>query len=214
MKKSWIVALAAPAAVLAGVLLLQSRTEAADHRDSPSTTGDPAADINDLYVFRSKDPAAGATDRTVFVMTVLPLADTTSRFSDQVDYEFRIEEEAPGTATFTIKCNATSATPQVISCTGPGGASKSIEFNVVDAGSAANDDMRVFAGLRDDPFYFDLDDFKTVASSGNPAELVDNTGTDFFLAKNTLAIVVDVKNSVFGASTKLKVHAATNRTGI
>ena len=102
----------------------------------------------------------------------------------------------------------------MISCTGPGGASKSIEFNVVDAGSAANDDMRVFAGLRDDPFYFDLDDFKTVASSGNPAELVDATGTDFFAGLNTLALVVDVKNSVFGASTKLKVHAATNRTGI
>jgi hypothetical protein len=213
MKKRWTLALAVPAAAVLGVLLLQSRTQAADHRDSPSTTADMAADINDLYVFRSKDPAAGATDRTVFVMTVLPLADTTSRFSDKVDYEFRIEQDG-GAQTFTIKCNANGATPQVISCTGPGGASKSIEFNVVDAGDAANDDMRVFAGLRDDPFYFDLDDFKTVASSGDPSELVDNTGTDFFLAKNTLAIVVDVKNSLFGAATKLKVHAATNRTGI
>jgi hypothetical protein len=213
MKKRWTLALAVPAAAALGVLLLQSRTEAADHRDSPSTTADMAADINDLYAFRSTDPAAGATARTVFVMTVLPLAETSSRFSDKVDYEFRIEEDG-GSGTFTIKCNANGATPQVISCTGPGGASKSIEFGVVDAGDAVNDDVRVFAGLREDPFYFDLDDFKTVATSGDPSELVDNTGTDFFAGLNTLAIVVDVKNSLFGAATKLKVHAVTTRTAL
>lgn len=212
MRKSWIVAFAAPALAAAGLLFVQS-TRAADHLDAPGSKADPAADINDVYVFRSKDPAAGTTKRTVFVMTVSPLADTTSRFSDKVDYEFRIEEIG-GSGKFTIKCNADAGTPQKISCSGPGGSAKSIELNVVDPGSAANDDMRVFAGLRDDPFFFDLDAFKDVTSTGNPAALVDATGTDFFKGKNALVIVVDLDNSLFGAATKLKVHAATHRTAI
>jgi hypothetical protein len=212
MRKSWIVALVAPALGAAGFLLVQS-TRAADHRDAPGSQADPAADINDVYVFRSKDPGAGATKRTVFVMTVVPLAEETNRFSDKVDYEFRIEEIG-GTGKFSIKCNADAASVQKITCAGPGGASKSVEFNVVDAGSAANDDVRVFAGLRDDPFFFDLDAFKSVTTTGNPAPLLDNTGTDFFADKNTLALIVDVKNSLFGTATKLKVHAAATRTGI
>ena len=68
MRKSWIVAFAAPALAAAGLLFVQS-TRAADHLDAPGSTADPAADINDVYVFRSKDPAAGTTKRTVFVMT-------------------------------------------------------------------------------------------------------------------------------------------------
>jgi hypothetical protein len=212
MTKSWVWALCASAAAATGLLLVKE-TEAADHLDAPGSQADPAADINDLYVFRSQDPAAGASARTVFVMTVVPLATTASRFSDKVDYEFRIEEDG-GSGKFTIKCNADAASVQKITCTGPGGASKSIELNVIDAGNAANDDMRVFAGLRDDPFFFDLDAFNEVTSTGDPTKLLDQQGSDFFAGKNTLAIVVDVKNSLFGSVTKLKVHAATHRTAI
>ncbi len=212
MNKSWIWALCAPAALAAGLLLVHD-TEAADHLDAPGAQADPAADINDVYVFRSKDPAAGGTARTVFVMTLVPLATNTSRFSDKVDYEFRIQENG-GSGTFTIKCNADAASVQKITCTAPGGASKSVELNVVDPGDAANDDIRVFAGLRDDPFFFDLDAFKAVTSTGDPTQLIDQQGTDFFAGKNTLAIVVDVKNSLFGAASNLKVHAVTTRTAI
>ena len=214
MRKTWILALTVPAAAAAGLLLWQKTIQAADHLDAPGAMADPAADINDVYVFRSQDPGAGATDRTVFVMTVSPLADTNSRFSDKVDYEFRIQEIG-GSGSFTIKCNANSATPQVITCVAPGAVSKSVEFNVIDAGDAANDDIRIFAGLRDDPFFFDLAEFQQVVADPTKVSLLtDNTGTDFLGGKNVLALVVDVKNSVFGSATQLKVHGATNRTAL
>jgi hypothetical protein len=206
--------LGAPVALAAALVMIGGASNAADHTDAPTATADPAADINDLYAFRSKDPAAGATARTVLVMTVLPGATTSSMFSDKVEYVFGIEDAADASKKMNIKCTANDATPQVITCSGPGGATANAELNSVVAGDAANDDMRVFAGLRDDPFFFDLQAFQNVvADPTKVGELTDNTGTDAFAGGNVLALVVDVKNTIFGGTTGLKVHATTTRTG-
>ena len=114
MRRKWGLALGVPVFVAAGLLLVGRSSNAADHLDAPGAEADPAADINDLFVFRSKDPAAGATKRTVFVMTVFPLADQQSRFSDKVDYEFRIEDAADATKKMNIKCTADTGTPQKV----------------------------------------------------------------------------------------------------
>lgn len=213
MNKRWSFALAAPIAVAAGLLLVGSRSDAADHLDAPGSSADPAADINDLYVFRSKDPAYGSTKRTVFVLTVNPLATAATRFSDKVDYEIRIEDAAPSaTAKFTIKCTANTASPQVVSCA-MGSTTKTIEFNAVDPDTTGP--MRVFAGLRDDPFFIDLDDVKAVLADPTKVSLLvkGNGGTDFLAGANVLTLVVDVDNALFGSSSVLRVHAVTTRTG-
>ena len=215
MRRKWGLALGVPVFVAAGLLLVGRSSNAADHLDAPGAEADPAADITDLFVFRSKDPAAGATKRTVFVMTVFPLADQQSRFSDKVDYEFRIEDAADATKKMNIKCTADTGTPQKVTCTGPGSVTRTTDVGAVNAGDAANDDMRLFAGLRDDPFFFDLEAFKKVQADPTQVGLLtDNQGTDFLAGANVLSIVVDVKNSVFNGTTKLAVHAATTRTGI
>jgi hypothetical protein len=215
MRRKWGLALGVPGLFAVGLMLIGSNSNAADHLDAPGAEADPAADINDLFVFRSKDPAAGTTPRTVFVMTVFPLADQQSRFSDKVDYEFRIEDAGDPTKKMNITCTADTGTPQKVTCTGPGSLSASTDFDAVVAGDAQNDDIRMFAGLRDDPFFFDLEAFKKVQADPTQVGLLtDATGKDFLAGANVLAIVVDVKNSVFGTSTKLAVHAATTRTGI
>lgn len=215
MQNRWLLALGASVAVGAGLMLVGSRSEAADHIDAPGSTADTSADINDLYVFRSKDPAAGTEKRTVFIMTVNPLATAATRFSDKVDYEIRIQDQAAGTSNATIKCTADAGTPQKITCA-LGSTTQTVDFN--GQAGAATDDMRLFAGLRDDPFFIDLDEIKTVL--GDPTKvalLTDSTGKDFLAGANTLALVVDVKNTVLkaavGGNNVLRVHAVTTRTG-
>ncbi len=186
---------------------------AADHLDSPGAQNDPTADINDVYVFRSQAADAVNTSRTVFVMTVVPAASPDARFSPNVEYVFWIKEEGADNR-LDITCTASEGPDQEITCSGPNGATDSIAFDVVDAGDGLADDMRVFAGLRDDPFFFDLDAFFAVV--GDPeqvGQLLDEEGTDFFADLNTLSIVVDVKNEIFGNATNLEVYAFTNRVG-
>jgi hypothetical protein len=212
MKQDQIRKAAAALALCAG--LWAGVAQAADHRDSPGTVADPAADINDVYVFRSKAADAANTRRTVFVMTVLPLATPESRFSTDVTYTFWIREQGT-TNRMDITCTvAQEAEDQTITCNGPNGSTDAVGFNAVEAGNGTTDAMRVFAGLRDDPFFFDLDAFKSVLETGNPAPLLDDQGTDFFTPLNTLVFVVDVKNEVFGAATKLEVYGFTVRQGL
>ena len=210
MRNHWWLALSGPIALGAGLIFIGSHSSAADHIDAPGATNDPAADINDLFVFRSKDPAAVATDRTVFALTVTPLATATSRFSDKVDYEFRITDADTPANTFTIKCNATADATQMVTCA-IGSDTKTVAFDAVEAGDAVGDNIRVFAGLRDDPFFADLPEIQDTLKTGKPDKMIDGKGVDFLAGKNVLALVVDVKNTVFGSSTKLKVHAVTVR---
>lgn len=185
---------------------------AADHLDSPGASNDPLSDINDVYVFRSQAADAVNTSRTVFVMTIAPLAGEETRFSPNVDYNFWIRERGTDNR-LDITCTATEEPDQEITCTGPNGATAAVGFNAVEAGDGLQD-MRVFAGLRDDPFFFDLDAFFTVV--GDPSQvgiLLDDEGTDFFQDLNTLSIVVDVKNEIFGQATLLEVYAFTTRNG-
>src|SRR5688572_23224726 len=85
-------------------------TMAADHRDGPLTTGDPAADINDVYTFVNPNNA----NETIIATTVFPAATLNSRFSDAVEYRTHIDN---GAGTITITCRA-SEQGATVSCTG------------------------------------------------------------------------------------------------
>ena len=82
MKK--VVAFALP--LLAVLLGAPTPSQASDHADGLKTTLDLAADLTDLFTFTSpKNP-----DKLVMIMNVHGLANSTSRFSNAVDYKFRI----------------------------------------------------------------------------------------------------------------------------
>src|SRR5438045_2937895 len=80
-----IFALAAVAATFAGSTVTTS-SEASDHVDGVKTGLDLAADITDVYTFTSPQNA----NKLVLVMNVHGLAFSQSRFSNAVDYKFRI----------------------------------------------------------------------------------------------------------------------------
>jgi hypothetical protein len=220
MMRSWLKWTGAVAAALT----LASPAMAADHRDAPGTTADPTTDINDVYAFT-------VDTQLIMAMTVFPVADDTSKFSDTVQYVFNLDTGSTfGTTLEGKKVLCTFDTAQLASCYfgTPGQQSEDWLSGDVSAEggiTSKSGKFKVFAGLRSDPFFFNLDGFKdavlTVENSAGAltfdlancpnvnaqtsAVLVGmlqgtNQGADpaqdFFLALNTLAIVVSIDKSL------------------
>jgi hypothetical protein len=158
----------------------------ADHLDGPAPTADPAADITDTYSWVDGS-------NVVLVMNVSPLATTTSKFSDKVQYVFHTESSAafgmPGTKADII---CTFDTAQKISCWW--GADGFITGDAsATAGIASTDgSFKVFAGLRDDPFFFNLDGFNATVNAVEGAAsglMFDAAGCPALPAATSAALV-------------------------
>jgi len=158
----------------------------ADHLDSVDLLDTPEADINDLYVFTTTG------DRLVLAMSV-------NRFANNADlggvteldpntlYQFKIDnsDTLDGVVDHTIdiqfnQAGTTLAAGSYVQITGlpslNGGAATVLELDA--NGMATEGDVSVFAGLREDPFFFDLVWFFDVPT-GHPLESTVNDGTDF-----------------------------------
>jgi hypothetical protein len=149
-------------ACLATAIIHPRLARSADHLDAPATVADHPADINDVYAFLpSSELAAGAATHAVFVMTVFPAAPADAKFSDAVQYVLHAQSGAgfpTTTADYNIIC--TFDTAQKAQCWGG-----TDEYATGDASqaagiSSADGKLKVFAGLRADPFFFNLDGFK------------------------------------------------------
>jgi hypothetical protein len=221
-KKTWL-----KVAGSLAVMSLATAAIAADHRDGPGTLANPAADINDVYSFMDGDNVA-------LVMTVLPAAVADSKFSDKVQYVFHTTSGGSfGEAKNTLDIVCTFDAAQMATCVAGEGPDKPVLDKAsgnanVDAGIVGeNKKMTVFAGLRKDPFYFNLDGFKAAVklvemaagalqfdAAGCPAVdpatsavLVNQLKTsatagppeDFFKDLNTLAIVVKLDKALVTA---------------
>ncbi len=68
--------------------------------------------------------------------------------------------------------------------------------------------IKVYAGPRDDPFFFDLNQFKAII--GGTATSFNNPGTDAFAGTNVLSIVVEVPKSMLGTGA-VNIWATSNR---
>ena len=138
-----------------------------DHVDGPRSIGEPAADVTDLFAFTSPQNPA----RTVFGMCVFPAAGESAVFSNVIDHAIAVrrvavagtgnaakfqsaEDEIRFSFRFDLLTRDTGG--RVIQrgvCTLPD--NRKLAFTVNDEKGAATPegDVRVFAGLRSDPFY-------------------------------------------------------------
>lgn len=175
---------------------------AADHRDGPLATSDPSADINDVYTFVNPvNPA-----ELVTVVTLHPVASLATRFSDAVEYQIHFDNGAQGGAS-TVSCRFADGGNSV-NCSGPRGLAASGRIEQIVNGNQ----MRVFAGVREDPFFFDLEAFNMTVMAVAPR--FRNPGVDFFAPLNTMSITLGIQSSVLtqGASNSvLRVYASTRR---
>jgi hypothetical protein len=164
--KRLILGIAVCASVAAALGYARS-ARSADHLDSPATKADPTVDIDDVYAFMNGNDA-------VFAMTVFPAATTGAKFSDKVQYVFHTASAAafgPTSASKDIIC--TFNTAQTIQCW-----VGTDEYVTGDASqttgiASADGKVKVFAGLRADPFFFNLDGFHHAEATVEGAAAVD-----------------------------------------
>ncbi|MEO5730156.1 MAG: DUF4331 family protein [Byssovorax sp.] len=132
---------------------------AADHLDAPVVSADPLADITDLYTWTE----AG---NVIFALNVSPLAAKDAKFSDKVQYVIHTESAATfGSAGEKVDIICTFDAAQKISCwvgdqdyvTGDASATTGL--------TSTSKGIKVFAGPRDDPFFFNLDGFKDTVTT-------------------------------------------------
>lgn len=184
-------------AVLAATFgLAPLRSQAADHLDAPTAKKDGRVDINDVYLFHPGAPGHQDLGRTVMVMTVNPAAGAISgtTFRSDAVYEFNLDlggdvrSEVVISARFS-EPNASGKQRVTVRWAGMGSnhlIARGWTEEVI-TGRGTGEGAKVFAGLRDDPFFFDLAAFNAGAKFCQPG-----FGTDFFLGLNTSAIVVEI----------------------
>jgi hypothetical protein len=177
---------------------------AADHIDSPRVRGAEVAavDITDLFVFRSPtDSSKIVLAMNFFTPVGAPESAQLFRSSEQADYAFYIDTDSDNEADqkIRVRFGAEAGNAQTFVVEGIPG-SDSIEGLVTTAGEtekiATSSNASVFAGLRDDPFFFDFEGYNAFLSAPcipTAGLRCPGTGspTDFFLGLNVSSIVIE-----------------------
>jgi hypothetical protein len=196
MRSKWF-GLAGMAVGLA-LLARSGRVESADHKDAPATIADPASDINDVFTFVDGG-------RFVMAMTVTPFAGATAAFSDATKYVFHTSSGAAfGTTTTDETFVCTFDAAQNVSCWA--GADDYVTGNASSATApltSASGRLKIFAGLRADPFFFDLQGFKdavTAVDSMETALTFDGSGCPAVSAAVSTVLVNTLKETTSTAA--------------
>jgi hypothetical protein len=213
--------LAIAALLAVAVLATFARTRAgraSDHQDTPEVELSPRMDINDVYAFPGSSP-----DRIALVMTtsspITPAQGPGAAFDPDLLYQLKVDNTGDGVEdrVFQITFDGVGANQRVtvrgpvppaqtgtrntLVATGP---SVSGTVNTVLGSSGGT---QVFAGLRDDPFFLDLEQFFRIIPDRKPVtgplSQLPNTpnassfrpagqAVDYLRGLNTLAIVLEV----------------------
>jgi hypothetical protein len=196
------------ALALTALSALPSTALAADHVEAPGSIADPAADIADFYVWSRKE-----INDTIVVAITFAGAGSSQKgavYDDDVIYGVHIDNDADGEADhecFVRFGQDKDSGEWGVQVTGlPGG--DSVASGPVETVFEAGGGLQVYAGLRDDPFFFDLQGYLDTLSTGT----LSFTATDFFTGLNVTAIVLEIKASTVAEdSEEIQVWATTGR---
>ncbi|MEP6925033.1 MAG: DUF4331 family protein [Pyrinomonadaceae bacterium] len=202
-----------------------SQVKAADHADSTSVAGDPGADIGDVFAFldpndNSKVILAMDVEGFIVPSELLNL----SFFSPDVLYRFEIENTGDAVADLTIDVTFSPQTsrsaPQTAVINLPKGFRRGAppfgQFTAPTTVQTLNPTanpfvvttdpfsrISFFAGLTDDPFYFDIVGFNRFVSSvlgGTPDPTRLQRARDSFAGYNIHMIALSVPASLLRGS--------------
>jgi hypothetical protein len=209
--------------------------QAADHIDSAAAQADATADITDVFAWMDADAT-----KLALVMNVHNGAATTTKFSDAVQYVFHVNSAASYGATKTeVMIICTFDTANMISCWAGNEYLKG-DASVAAGIASSSGKLKVFAGLRNDPFVFNLTGFSETAkivhdaaaslsldANGCPDALGATADTlvaqlgsgkssaaaaDDFASNNVLSIVVEVDKTLVNSGGEiLGVWASTHK---
>jgi len=217
MRKSrWVAVLTAVVLAFGGQL-----ASAADHIDGPQAAADPAADITDAFAWMTPDAS-----KVILVMDLTRNADVGSKFSDSVQYVFHTTSSASfgATASADVPVICQFDPQQRVECWAGDAAYVTGDASSLSGITSSNGRLRVFTGLRNDPFFFNLPGFRascrivtgaasslTFDAAGCPALDVPTStalvtqlnsapdggpAADGFANFNVIAIVIEVDKSI------------------
>lgn len=195
--RTFIVMTAVMLAMVLGLAALGAG--AADHLDAPLAQANSRLDINDVYAFIDGD-------YTVMVMTVNPaagvLSPTDLRSIPGTRYEFAIDNDGDYVEDILLKVRAdrtrSSGTQRAHLYWEDvdAGTQRRIGVGLNDRALSLRNGGWFYHGLRDDPFFFDLQAFRDqIGGAGGSRTFCDADTVDFFAGLNTTAIVVAIPSS-------------------
>lgn len=183
----------------------------ADHLDSPSVSG-TSSDISDFYAFQGTD-----NDNFVFVANVqglLPPGTPTDQavFDENVLLEFNIDTNNDLKEDFVIQAirrgdymyffgpvapNQTDNKSEIVTSA----VRDSVKISTVsEINIGESDGKKFFAGPREDPFFFDYDQYVSIANNETVTSY-NNPGMDTYAGKNVLSVVVEFPKALLPAGT-------------
>ena len=173
----------------------------ADHLESPNAKANHALDVTDIYAFDASN-----SGRTVLVANVNPLAGVVSgtKFATNGEYRFNIDRNGDAVADDVYSVTFGSAASN-----GKQSLTLRKDGAVVLRGKTGNANVgggaKVYAGVRDDPFFFDLTSFlrwRDPDGDGSYTYTGPTTfdGIDFFKGTNVSTIVIELPDRWLGSS--------------
>ncbi len=195
---------------------------ASDHQDTPEVELNPRMDINDVYAF----PGSTADRVALIVTTSSPIAGQNASFDPNLLYQIKIDNggDLNEDLVFQITFNTGQGAAQRVRVVGPVAPTiQGTQSALVNSSSAiegpvgtnlgTDTGIQVFAGLRADPFFIDLEQFFNILPDRRPAtgalsgpstptaSQFRNPGVDLLRPFNALAIVIELPKSQLVAST-------------
>ena len=232
-------AIVAGIAALGATLAITRSSRASDHQDTPEVELSSRMDINDVYAF----PGSSA-DRIVLVLTtsspITPAQSAAAAFDPNLLYQLKIDNSGDGVEDKVIQVtfSGTGASQQM-TVRGPVAPAQTGTMNTLvtsgtsitgttntNLGSATG--IQAFAGIRDDPFFLDLEQFFRIVPdrkpvSGGLSQLPDQPtasafrpagqAVDYLRDINTLGIVLEMPTAMLtdGGTKKIGVWGTISR---
>jgi hypothetical protein len=235
MKQKYVVCSLLLASALVGAALGSHRAQASDHDDGSQAMANKNTNLTDLLVYNEKDQNSNVTTNDlIFQMNVNPrsVAKTDYAFSTNAAYDFHVTRVGGPTADSATPTGADNVMLRFqFGAPGPNGqqaitstlvrdgasttanaglttpyASSNLPNN--NAVSLAGNTMTVFAGLREDTFFFDVDQFlkirdvaiKRAGGDKQAQPVFRNPGVDFTAGYNVLSIIARVPREALQSS--------------
>jgi len=232
-------------AVVAGIAALSATfavtrsSSASDHQDTPEVELSPRMDVNDVYAF----PGSSA-DRIVLAMTtsspITPAQSAAASFDPNLLYQLKIDNTGDGIEdkVFQITFTGSGASQQMV-VRGPVAPAQTGTMNTLVSGNASATGLvntnlgsatglQAFAGIRDDPFFLDLEQFFRIVPDRKPvsgplSQLPEQPtassfraagqAVDYLRGINTLAIVLEMPAVMLtdGGTKKIGVWGTISR---
>lgn len=225
-------------AALGATLAITTNSRASDHQDTPEVELSPRMDINDVYAFPGSTP-----DRIVLALTtsspITPAQSAGAGFDPNLLYQLKIDNTGDGVEDKVIQVTFTGTGPsQQVTVRGPVAPAQAGTTNTLvtsgtmtgatntNLGSASG--IQAFAGIRDDPFFLDLEQFFRIVPDRKPvsgplSQLPDQPtassfrtagqAVDYLRGVNTLAIVLEMPTATLtdGGTKKIGVWGTISR---